>query len=252
MKRIRQILSVFKYTPLHPQWFAFLYERERRSFVVKTAFGRTLDVGCGRKIPESEFQKGVEYIGLDYDWGAKALYDYSPDCLADAHNLPIRSASVDSVLLLEVIEHLSTPGAAVKEAFRVLKPGGVLILSAPFLYPLHDEPHDYQRWTLYGLHSLVSEQKANVQNTNMSSGGIKTVALLYGIAVSKSILEALAARHYIRAGLRALLALVSVPLFNIVAWLAACGQVRTSFMPIGVTMVYQKSSSDAEALKAAQ
>ena len=57
--------------------------------------------------------------------------------------LPIATNSIDSVLFLDVLEHLQNPDQALNEIFRVLKSNGVLILQVPFLYPIHDAAYDY-------------------------------------------------------------------------------------------------------------
>jgi SAM-dependent methyltransferase len=59
------------------------------------------------------------------------------------------------VLCTEVLEHLPEPQKAVDEIFRVLKPGGTLLLTTRFLFPIHDAPHDYFRFTKYGLRYLL-------------------------------------------------------------------------------------------------
>ena len=74
----------------------------------------------------------------------------------DAHQLPLADNSVDTVVLQAVIEHLEEPDAAVAEAWRVLKPGGVLYVEMPFLQGFHADPHDYQRYTLPGLRKRLS------------------------------------------------------------------------------------------------
>ena len=75
--------------------------------------------------------------------------------IGDAQALGIGSASVDAVLCTEVLEHLPEPQRAVDEMFRVLRPGGALVLTTRFLFPIHDAPHDYFRYTKYGLRHLL-------------------------------------------------------------------------------------------------
>src|SRR5262245_519699 len=112
-----------------------------------------IDVGCGQSPYRSLVAHFPHYIGLDAP-GHPDSGD-SPDVLADAGELPFRSASADLVLCTEVIEHVTDPVRLLFEAHRVLKPGGSLILSAPFTWHLHDEPHDYWRFTEFGLRLLV-------------------------------------------------------------------------------------------------
>jgi SAM-dependent methyltransferase len=86
-----------------------------------------------------------------------------PDILADGAHPPLHSASVDTVLCLETLEHVTKPERVVLEIARILRPGGVAILSMPFLYHLHSQPYDYWRFTRYAAERMV--QKAGLQVT---------------------------------------------------------------------------------------
>ncbi len=108
-----------------------------------------LDVGCGKK-PYADHFAGCRYIGLN-----SSAADASPDVLGDAQRLPFRDGVADMVFSTQVAEHLPEPHLMFVEAYRVLRPGGVLILTAPFHWPLHEEPLDYFRFTRYGLERLV-------------------------------------------------------------------------------------------------
>lgn len=77
-----------------------------------------------------------------------------PDVVGDVHQLPFEDASQSFILCTEVLEHCHTPQKAVDEMYRVLKPNGTLILTTRFVFPLHDVPHDYFRYTKYGLQYL--------------------------------------------------------------------------------------------------
>ena len=69
--------------------------------------------------------------------------------------LPFRSGAFGCVLCTEVLEHLPEPQAAVDEMHRVLRPDGILVLTTRFLFPIHDSPRDYYRFTRYGLQHLL-------------------------------------------------------------------------------------------------
>lgn len=123
-----------------------------------------LDVGCGNK-PYADLFVNCEYIGMDsIDSGSK------PDIVGDAQKLPCEDESVDIVFCTQVIEHLPRPWLLFEEAFRVLRPGGKLIITAPFVWPLHEVPHDFFRFSRYGLQSLTLHS-GFILNLIKSDGG---------------------------------------------------------------------------------
>ena len=113
--------------------------------------GVTLDVGCGHKPYEKTFFSGAEkYIGMDY------LTDRSkPDVVGSATDIPLGDASFDTVVCTEVLEHVPDPLKALREMYRVLKPGGYLVLTTPMYWPRHEVPYDYFRYPYDGLLHLV-------------------------------------------------------------------------------------------------
>lgn len=116
------------------------------------ARGDLLDVGCG-SMPYRTLVAGQvgSYDGLDVEARSTDVrYVASATDMA-----PIAAESYDTVLCSEVLEHVDQPWLAVAEIARVLRPGGTLILSVPFLSRLHEEPNDYYRYTRHGLRSLL-------------------------------------------------------------------------------------------------
>ena len=110
--------------------------------------GRTLDIGCQNSAYANFFPNRV---GLDIKPGNGV------DVVGDAHKLPFKDNEFDNVLCTEVLEHLHTPAVAVAEMARVLKDGGTLILTTRFMFPIHDAPDDYFRYTKYGLKYLFKD-----------------------------------------------------------------------------------------------
>ncbi|MGH2396945.1 MAG: class I SAM-dependent methyltransferase, partial [bacterium] len=112
--------------------------------------GTVLDVGGGRYAPHDQFwADGVKRIRVD-------LSDrFKPQVVGDARALPFLDASVDAVVMCEVLEHLPDPRRALEEAYRVLKPRGRLCGSVPFIIPIHGDPHDYFRYTEDGLRTIL-------------------------------------------------------------------------------------------------
>jgi SAM-dependent methyltransferase len=144
--------------------------------VAPRARGRLLDVGCGEKPFEHLFRPYVsEYIGVEYEptflltesgrRGRSAV-----DVTYDGRRLPFPDGSFDTVLSSQVLEHTPHPGDLVKEMGRVLKPGGVLLLSAPFSFRLHEEPHDYFRYTPHGLTRLCDAAGLDVEEIAPQGG----------------------------------------------------------------------------------
>jgi len=85
-----------------------------------------------------------------------ARWDYAGlDVLADLHRLPFRDRCADAVVSTQTLEHLTDPPEFLREAARVLRPGGRLFLTAPQGFREHQAPHDYWRFTRYGLRLLA-------------------------------------------------------------------------------------------------
>ncbi len=120
--------------------------------------GDLLDVGCGRcRRYDALFKHVKSYRTLDRDT------DWKPDVIGSAEAIPLQDKSVDSILCTQVFEHLPHPWIAIKELFRVLKPGGYCLFTVPQTNELHEEPHDYFRYTSYGLRSLFTEAGFTVE-----------------------------------------------------------------------------------------
>ena len=133
--------------------------------------GETLDIGCGND-PYAEFFPNRTTLDIE------ARPRIKVDIIADAHNLSqIESGSFDVVLCTEVLEHLHTPQKAIAEFERVLKKGGVLLLSTRFIFPLHDTPGDYYRYTKYGLKHLL--KNFEILELKEETSTIETLAVLY-------------------------------------------------------------------------
>lgn len=83
--------------------------------------------------------------------------DREPDVVGDLHTYDFGENKFDTIVLSEVLEHLHSPHLGVENIYRSLKPGGRLILTTPFIFPIHDRPYDFYRYTKYGLEHLLSD-----------------------------------------------------------------------------------------------
>lgn len=173
--------------------------------------GNILDIGCGRM----KFKERIEsvnhntYIGLDLVEG-----EFSDKVTADVYwdgvNMPIDANAIDGAILFEVLEHCPDPVVVVKEAFRVLKPGGILLFSTPFTYQFHGVPYDFVRMTPAGLKNIFSQ--AGFTQVSFQYGGLwdASIAQVLGTWVSKRPMPLL---------LRKILKKLFVPLFKILLFM---------------------------------
>lgn len=115
--------------------------------------GRLLDVGCGQK-PYTRLFDVDEYIGLEIDTPENRLRKHA-DQYYDGTRFPFPDASFDGVLCNQVLEHVFEPTIFISEIRRVLRPGGRLLLTVPFVWDEHEQPWDYARYTSFGLRHLL-------------------------------------------------------------------------------------------------
>jgi SAM-dependent methyltransferase len=113
--------------------------------------GRVLDYGCADAPYAHFFRPDAEYVGADIAGNPVATVTLRPD-----GTLPLDDDSFDAVLSTQVLEHVVDPRVYVAEAFRVLRPGGRMLLSTHGVFPYHPDPDDYWRWTCAGLRREVA------------------------------------------------------------------------------------------------
>jgi SAM-dependent methyltransferase len=117
---------------------------------------RVLDAGAGEGNYKHAFHQ-QRYYGLDLAIG-DAKWDYSRlDVIGDLSALPFRDASLDGCLNVVTLEHVRQPAGVIAELARTLVPGGRLLLIAPQEWEEHQQPHDFYRYTRYGLEYLMRQ-----------------------------------------------------------------------------------------------
>lgn len=213
--RLRSVANIFRATPLHPQWLLGRKGKEL-SLIRRLSAGRVLDIGCADRWVEGVLPEECEYLGVDYTVTGKHIYGARPDVFADASELPFNSASMDAVVMLEVVEHLRSPGKALAECARVLKPRGCFIASMPFLYPMHDEPHDYQRYTTHGWAREVESLGMRLDSIEPRLEALETAALMVCLALAGVGAESVRLKSWSILLLPAIM--VAIPCVNMLAW----------------------------------
>lgn len=228
LRIIKKAFGFLSGTPFHPQWLMHADKERFLSATAGTLCGTVLDIGCAHKISKKYLHKDAQYIGLDYST-AESMYNSRPDIYANGENLPFPTKSIDTVLLLDVIEHMADPDKCMQEIERVLVNGGKLVLNVPFIYPVHDAPHDFQRWTLYGLRTLLLKHGMSIEVEETCGNPLTTSALLLNIALCKSVINSFQKRH---PGLLLIILLpFLIPVINITAYLSGKLFPSDNFMP---------------------
>lgn len=141
---------------VNPFYFARAGLRDAMVEFAPTLSGKLLDVGCGSKPYRSLFTVDG-YIGLDIDSETTRQRGLA-DQLYDGGEFPFPDGSFDSVLCNQVLEHVFNPDDFLGEIARVLKPGGKLLLTVPFVWDEHEQPFDYARYSSFGLRALLEKQ----------------------------------------------------------------------------------------------
>jgi SAM-dependent methyltransferase len=131
--------------------------------------GKVLNVGAG-KAGGNYLELFPNQVSVDID------PQRQPDVIGDIRALPFGEGAFDTIICTEVLEHVPEPEKAVNELYRVLSKNGTLVLTTRFVYPLHDAPHDYYRYTKYSLERLFNRW-AKVSITPESKS-FSTIAIL--------------------------------------------------------------------------
>lgn len=141
------------------------------------ASGILADIGCGQKPYQSIFAPYTsQYIGID-------LAEYEGvtskvDVVGSAYDTKLQDSSCDVVLCTEVLEHLEEPLSAIKEMNRILKHKGIVIVTAPFFWHVHEAPRDFYRYSEYGLRYLFEQAGFEVVEIRPLTGYITTLVQL--------------------------------------------------------------------------
>lgn len=174
-------------------WDKFFKEKITKIFqekkdIVDIGGGLRADAGRSNRLEAknawlANYFKSVNYRVLD------KVADYHPDIVGDIHQLPFADSSLDAVICLAVLEHVEEPAKAMKEIYRVLKPGGYAFIYVPFLYyyhPMKNYYRDFYRFTYDGIKYLTRDFKT-VEIINVR-GALATVMNLLPLFSKKSYL----------------------------------------------------------------
>ena len=144
------------------------------------AHGVLLDVGCGAKPYEKTFAPFVEkYYGTEYS-PESGYRGNRADIAGDASAMPFADASFDTILCTEVMEHVMDPEKVTAEFARILKPDGIVIITVPFFFPIHDE-YDFFRYTDKGIAVMMERYGLEIEEVHPLSGTGITLAIMLNL-----------------------------------------------------------------------
>jgi SAM-dependent methyltransferase len=194
-------------TALNPYWLDLKNLRQAVESLAPKASGRMLDVGVGERPYAALFAPYVShYYGLEYPPACDNLnpgitenvahLQGAVDVWGDGHHLPFREGGFDTALCLELLEHVPDPDRVVEEIARALRPGGKLLLTVPFIAPMHAVPYDFYRYTREGIGALVEGAGLLVESCEARGN----YPLATGTLTAQWMLRAFAARSEHRDG----------------------------------------------------
>ena len=140
--------------------------------------GHVLDFGYGSKPYESLFTGVEKYVGLDMLVTGHPHSSSRVDVFYDGERLPFHDASFDGIVSFEVLEHVFNPEIVLNELRRVLKPGGIMLVTVPFAWDEHEVPFDFARYTSYGLQSVLERAGFEVVHKLKTCGYVLAIGQL--------------------------------------------------------------------------
>lgn len=154
--------------------------------------GVILDAGAGYLRFKPFFEKSI-YISQEHEEGInlKGMNDIKYDLISPLDKkIPLKDSCLDAILSNSTLEHIRYPERFFVEAYRVLKPGGRLYISVPFIALEHEIPYDFQRPTRYGLKSWLSDANFTNIKIEASSTCVQGVISYLPVAIVYDLLQA--------------------------------------------------------------
>lgn len=174
------ILGVF----VNPFFFARRGLAKEMRAVSHQITGRILDVGCGSK-PYKPLFTFTEYIGVDIENPGHDHSQEDVDVYYDGKHLPFEDGSFDALISNQVFEHVFNPPEFLAELNRVLKPGGNLLLTVPFVWDEHEQPNDFARYSSFGLQHVLKNAGFEIVSITKSVDDFRVIFQLIILFIYK-------------------------------------------------------------------
>lgn len=179
--------------------------------------GKLLDFGCGSKPYKTLFTVS-EYVGTDVEVSGHDHRNEEIDVYYDGKTLPFADGSFDSIFSSEVFEHVFNLSQILDELYRVLKPGGNVLITVPFVWDEHEIPYDFARYTSFGLKHILQEKGFVILQEKKTTSYVSTICQMWAAYVYQHIFP----RHK---GIRIAL----TPLF--ITPITLCGLLLSAILP---------------------
>jgi SAM-dependent methyltransferase len=181
-KASRDTKQVLVGSRLNADIIAYHYQRCIQQF----ARGKLLDLGCGN-VPLFGIYRDHISENTCVDWGASSHQNEYLDFECDLNQpLPFANDEFDTIILSDVLEHIAEPMLLWREMARVLKGNGTLIMNVPFFYWLHEQPHDYYRYTEFALRRFVESVNLTLLDLKATGGVPEILADILSKTVSRA------------------------------------------------------------------
>ncbi len=172
----QKLFDTVRNTSLAKALFSHVMDFEFRIDVALSSFASSLpqgacvlDAGAG-ELRHKIYFPDQHYIGVDLAVGDDA-WDYGRlDVMADLKAMPFATGAFDAAISIVTLEHVCEPRKALAEIARVMKPSAMLLIVVPMEWEEHQQPHDFFRYTRYGLSYLLEEAGFDIVSINPAGG----------------------------------------------------------------------------------
>jgi len=142
-----------------------------------SAGAKVVDIGCGSR-PYEQFFAHCDYVGVDVEVSGRGAEHKRPHVYFNGVDLPFDEAEVDAILCTEVLEHAVDPVRLTAEMRRVLKPGGKVLITVPFMWGEHETPYDFRRYSTYGIRRLLDDAGLHIMTSGKLTCGVDAINAL--------------------------------------------------------------------------
>lgn len=181
-----RIAAAFNPGITQPQYFIRQGLLQQIRALAPRLSGRLMDFGCGAKPYQSLFSVAA-YIGVDYENPGHPHLNEQIDVFYDGKTIPFENDHFDSVFCSEVFEHVFNLPDILKELNRVLKPGGLMLITCPFAYCEHEVPHDFARYSSFGIRHLLQEHGFEIVEQHKTGNSVQTIHQLLQIYLHQHV-----------------------------------------------------------------